>query len=91
MPYPADSLGLALPPLTLTVAMMLRMSESVLVVDDDPTFRRLAQRMLASFDLAVAGEAHTVASAITAAGSLRPDAVLIDVRLPDGDGVALAR
>jgi DNA-binding NarL/FixJ family response regulator len=71
--------------------MMVCMSGSVLVVDDDPAFRRLAQRMLAAFDLAVAGEADTVASAIAAAGSLRPDAVLVDVGLPDGDGIALAR
>jgi DNA-binding NarL/FixJ family response regulator len=67
------------------------MSLSVLVVDDDPAFRRLARRMLAAFDFAVAGEADTVASAIAAAGSLRPDAVLVDVGLPDGDGIALAR
>jgi DNA-binding NarL/FixJ family response regulator len=67
------------------------MSPSILVVDDDPAFRRLAQRMLAAFDLAVAGEADSVASAIAAAGTLRPDAVLVDVGLPDGDGIALAR
>jgi CheY-like chemotaxis protein len=91
VPYPADSLGFTLPPVTPTVAMMLRMSRSVLVVDDDPAFRRLAQRILATFGLALAGEADTVASAITAAGSLRPDAVLVDVGLPDGDGITLAR
>jgi DNA-binding NarL/FixJ family response regulator len=71
--------------------MMLPMSGSVLVVDDDPAFRRLAQRMLIAFGFEVAGEADTVASAIRAAGSLRPDAVLVDVGLPDGDGIALAR
>jgi DNA-binding NarL/FixJ family response regulator len=70
---------------------MVCMSGSVLVVDDDPAFRRLAQRMLAAFDITVAGEADTVASAIAAAGSLRPAAVLVDVGLPDGDGIALAR
>lgn len=70
---------------------MASMNGSVLVVDDDPAFRRLAERMLAACDLAVAGEADTAASAIAAAGSLRPDAVLVDVGLPDGDGIALAR
>jgi DNA-binding NarL/FixJ family response regulator len=67
------------------------MTESVLVVDDDPVFRRLAQRLLRAFGLAVAGEADTVASAIESASSLRPAAVLVDVGLPDGDGVTLAR
>jgi CheY-like chemotaxis protein len=71
--------------------MMIAMNGSVLVVDDDPAFRRLAQRILEAFGLAVAGEADTAASAISAAGALRPDAVLVDVGLPDGDGIALAR
>jgi DNA-binding NarL/FixJ family response regulator len=66
------------------------MSGSVLVVDDDPAFRRLASRLLAAFGLAVAGEAGTAAAAIVAAGALRPDAVLVDVGLPDRDGISLA-
>jgi DNA-binding NarL/FixJ family response regulator len=67
------------------------MSGSVLVVDDDPAFRRLAHRILAAFGLAVAGEAGTAAAAIAAVGSLRPDAVLVDVGLPDADGISFAR
>ena len=67
------------------------MSGSVLVVDDDPAFRELACRVLAAFDLAVSGEAGTAAAAIAAAGALRPDGVLVDVGLPDLDGIALAR
>jgi CheY-like chemotaxis protein len=70
---------------------MPAMSGSVLVVDDDPAFRRLAEHVLATFGLALAGEADTVAAARAAAGALRPDAVLVDVVLPDGSGVALAR
>jgi DNA-binding NarL/FixJ family response regulator len=70
---------------------MRSMSGSVLVVDDDPTFRRLAMRMLAGVGLLVVGEAETAAAAITAASALRPDAVLVDVGLPDRDGVSLAR
>jgi DNA-binding NarL/FixJ family response regulator len=69
---------------------MAGMSGSVLVVDDDPAFRRLAQHMLAPFGLALAGEADTAEAAISAAGMLRPDAVLVDVGLPDGNGIALA-
>jgi DNA-binding NarL/FixJ family response regulator len=64
---------------------------SVLVVDDDPVFRGLAKRMLAAGGLVVVGEAETVATAMAAAIELRPDAALVDVGLPDGDGIALAR
>jgi len=67
------------------------MNGSVLVVDDDPAFRRIAHGILAAFDLTVAGEADTAASAISIAGTLQPDAVLVDVGLPDTDGIALAR
>ena len=63
---------------------------SVLVVDDDPSFRRIAGQMLADFGLAVVGNADGVQAAIEAAVALRPDAVLVDVGLPDGDGIALA-
>jgi DNA-binding NarL/FixJ family response regulator len=63
---------------------------SVLVVDDDPGFRWIARPMLAACGLAVVGEAETVATAMLAANELRPDAALVDVGLPDGDGIALA-
>ncbi|HWK26962.1 MAG TPA: response regulator [Solirubrobacter sp.] len=66
------------------------MAPSVLVVDDDPAFRGLACRLLIAFGLVPAGEAGTAAAALAAAGALRPDAVLVDVGLPDRDGIALA-
>jgi CheY-like chemotaxis protein len=66
------------------------MSGSVLVVDDDAAFRGIARRLLTAFGLVVAGEAETAAAALVAAGALRPDAVLVDVGLPDRDGVELA-
>src|ERR1700750_2399435 len=62
----------------------------VLVVDDDPAFRSLARRLLVGSGLGLAGEAATVAAALAAAGSLRPDGILVDVGLPDGDGITLA-
>jgi DNA-binding NarL/FixJ family response regulator len=70
--------------------MMLRMGASVLIVDDDPAFRRLAGVMLAAVGLAVVGEAGTAAAALAAAVTLRPDGVLVDVGLPDRDGISLA-
>jgi len=67
------------------------MPRSVLLVDDDATFRALARRVLTRGGLTVVGEADCVASASREAARLRPDAVLVDVGLPDGDGLALAR
>ena len=67
------------------------MRVSVLVVDDDPRFRGLAARMLTAQDMIVVGQAATVREALELAAALRPDAVLVDVGLPDGDGVTLAR
>lgn len=67
------------------------MPVSVLIVDDDEQFRRLAARLLVSFGMTVAGEASTAAAALEAAIALRPDAALVDVGLPDGDGRSVAR
>jgi DNA-binding NarL/FixJ family response regulator len=88
---PESPLGFSLPLPPGAVAMIAGMSGSVLVVDDDPAFRRVARGLLATFGLAVAGEAETAAAALAAVTALRPDAVLLDIRLPDRDGVALAR
>ena len=67
------------------------MRVSLLVVDDDARFRELAARMLNAQDIVVVGQAATVREAVEMAASLRPDAVLADVGLPDGDGLTLAR
>ena len=66
------------------------MSCTVLVVDDDIEFRGLAARMLVAMGFEVIGEAGTCAAATAAAADLRPDAALVDVELPDGNGIALA-
>jgi CheY-like chemotaxis protein len=66
-------------------------TRSVLVVDDDEEFRKLAARMLTASGMTVVGEADSVAAALVAAARLEPAAVLVDVELPDGDGVTLAR
>jgi CheY-like chemotaxis protein len=63
---------------------------SVLVVDDDPVFRDLARDVLAAEGLEVVAEAESVEAALLIAQALRPHAVLVDIELPDGDGLALA-
>lgn len=67
------------------------MSRSVLVVDDDATFRRIIARALVDWGHVVIGEAGSVEEALARAAALRPDTALVDVGLPDGDGFALTR
>lgn len=65
------------------------MPRSVLVVDDDSSFRQLVIGLLRSWGHDVVGEAGSVAEAVDAVTALRPDTVLIDIGLPDGDGLDL--
>ncbi len=66
------------------------MTRSVLLVDDDPAFRWLATQILNDNGLEVIACAGDAASALQVARTTRPDAVLVDVGLPDRDGVSLA-
>ena len=66
------------------------MPVSVLVVDDDPGFRDLASRLIGELGMTVIARAGSVGAAIVAADAMRPQAALVDVGLPDGDGLELA-
>jgi CheY-like chemotaxis protein len=90
-PKPDIGVGFSLRAIARTDDSISAMAYSVLVVDDDRDFRGLAARMLTAVGLAVVAEAGTCAAATAAAADLRPDAVLVDVNLPDGDGVVLAQ
>jgi CheY-like chemotaxis protein len=63
---------------------------TVLVVDDHPTFRSFARRLLETAGFAVVEEAEDGASALEAVRAVRPDVVLLDVLLPDATGLELA-
>ncbi len=64
------------------------MNIRVLIVDDDPLLRAGLRLMLgAAADLEVVGEAGDGAAAITGAAELRPDVILMDIRMPGVDGV----
>ena len=67
------------------------MAGSVLVIDDYAKFRTLARSMLTACGLIVVGEAEGVAAGSAAAAELKPDAALVDVMLPDGDGSGTRR
>jgi DNA-binding NarL/FixJ family response regulator len=67
------------------------MGKTVLIVDDHPSFRASARRMLDADGYEVVGEAQDGGAALEAARRLRPDLVLLDVRLPDLDGFEVAR
>ncbi|BCJ26735.1 response regulator transcription factor [Actinocatenispora sera] len=61
----------------------------VLLVDDHPVVREGLRGMLgAEADIEVVGEAGSAAEAVVAARACDPDVVLMDLRMPNGDGVA---
>ena len=63
---------------------------TILIVDDHRQFRATARALLESDGFDVIGEAPTGVEGFDAARSLKPDVVLLDVRLPDVDGFSLA-
>jgi DNA-binding NarL/FixJ family response regulator len=65
---------------------------TVFLLDDHEIVRRGVTDMLAAEpDITVVGEAGTAASALARIPALRPDVAVLDVRLPDGDGVTVCR
>jgi DNA-binding NarL/FixJ family response regulator len=64
----------------------------VFLVDDHEIFRRGIRALLAGeADIEVVGEADTASAAMARMPALRPDVAVLDVRLPDGDGVTVCR
>src|ERR1700749_2074390 len=65
---------------------------SVFLLDDHEVVRRGVRDLLeAEPDIKVVGEAGTASSALARIPALRPDVAVLDIRLPDGDGVTVCR
>ena len=68
------------------------MSSTVLLVDDHELIRQGLRRAFErTDDFTFVGEAGSVAEAVAAANAHNPDVVVVDVRLPDGNGLDVAR
>jgi two-component system response regulator DevR len=64
----------------------------VYLVDDHEVVRRGVRELLENEDdIAVVGEAGTEREALEQIPRIHPDVVLLDVRLPDGDGIEICR
>ncbi|MCH7230529.1 response regulator transcription factor [Glycomyces sp. L485] len=64
----------------------------VMLVDDHPVVRSGLRGMLANEpDIEVTGEAGSGEEAVVTAASLAPDVILMDLRMPGGDGVAATK
>src|SRR6201997_2699215 len=65
---------------------------SVFLLDDPELVRRGVHDLLeAEPDITVIGEAATAESALARIPALKPDVAVLDVRLPDGNGVSVCR
>ena len=65
---------------------------SVLLVDDHPVVIEGLRKVLATAgDIAVTGEAYDAAGALERARALRPDVILLDLRMPGASGVQATR
>jgi two-component system response regulator DevR len=76
----------------MTAAAKGRATVTVFLVDDHEVVRRgLIDLLGADPELDVVGEAGSVAEAMARIPALRPDVAVLDVRLPDGNGIELCR
>lgn len=63
----------------------------VLIIDDEPLARARLRRLLLSHpDYLCVGEAENAAQALTMIAELTPDLLLLDIAMPDGNGISLA-
>jgi DNA-binding NarL/FixJ family response regulator len=65
-------------------------ARTVLIVDDSAAFRASAKMLLTARGYEVVGAAEDIQTGLAQARALRPDCVLMDVNLPDGNGLDAA-
>jgi DNA-binding NarL/FixJ family response regulator len=73
-----------------TYGTISSMRPTVLIVDDHAAFRASARALLQAEGFDVVGEAANGAAAVEAVAVLRPEIVLLDIQLPDLDGLTVA-
>ncbi len=64
------------------------MSVRLLVVDDHEVIRTGLASLLAGSEIEIVGEAASGKEAVTEAEKCKPDVILLDIRMPDGDGLS---
>lgn len=67
------------------------MNPRVLIADDDDDLRDAVRELLEEHRFQIVGEATDGADAVTKATELEPDVVLMDLRMPDMDGIEATR
>lgn len=67
------------------------MTPGVVLVDDEPRLRGQLGAVLGDYGIRVLGEAGNGREGVELAQQLRPDVVLIDLRMPELDGIAATR
>jgi two-component system KDP operon response regulator KdpE len=67
------------------------MALSVMIVDDDERFLRLVGRILSECGYRPQSEARNILDALYQAARRAPDLALVDIGLPDGNGLDLSK
>src|SRR5690242_19688704 len=65
--------------------------QRVLIIDDHAAFRAAARAVLERRGFAVVAEADGAKAGLEAAAAVEPDAVVLDIDLPDGNGIDVCR
>ena len=63
----------------------------ILIADDHPMIRTAIEVLLRDTDFTIAGRANTGEDALRAVEDVRPDALLLDLQMPDGSGMDVLR
>src|SRR3954451_13316763 len=65
--------------------------QRVLIIDDHASFRAVTRELLERRGFEVVGEADRASAGLETVAAVTPDAVVLDVNLPDGNGIDVCR